>query len=173
MASKNVLRTVLLLFVAYSLVLLAAKRFGRDTDAAASPERAAMAGVSDISADGAQQRLADHRVIVYYFHGRERCETCRNLEADAKEAVRTAFAEKLAAGKMEWRIVDFDRPQDAHFDLDYKLGGVPAVVVSEVRGSVELRSKVLDEAFMLVATGTKEQVIGYLQREICVFLEKK
>ncbi len=172
MTVKDVLRTVLLLFVAYSLVLLAVKRFGRESDTSALPEQAAMAGVSDMSADGSPPRLAGHRVIVTYFHGRERCETCRNLEADAKEAVQTAFAEKLAAGQMEWRIVDFDRPQDAHYDQDYKLGGVPAVVVSEVRDGAEVRGRVLDEGFMLVATGTKEQVVEYLQREIRAFLNQ-
>ena len=161
---KNAIAAVLLLFVAYSLTLLAAKRLVGHSDTDASPKQVA-------ATDDAPGGLAADRVVVYYFHGRERCENCRNLEVYAHEAIKkAAFADQLAAGEIEWRVVDFSRAEDAHYDQDFKLGGISCVALAEMRNGVEVRKKVLDDGLMLAVTGTKEQVIDYVQREVREFI---
>ena len=75
------------------------------------------------------------------------------------------LADRFKTGQIEWRVVDFSQPQDAHYDQDYKLGGVSCVVLSEVRDGVAKRWKVLDEGLMLAVTGTKAQVAQYVERE--------
>ncbi len=158
---KNAITAVLLLFVAYSLTLLAAKRLVGDSHPHNAPKQAA--ATDDLQL---QNGLAADRVIVYYFHGRERCENCRNLEAYARQAVETS----LAAGEIQWRVVDFSRAKDAHYDQDFKLGGISCVVLAEMRDGVEVRKKVLDDGLMLAVTGTKEQVIDYVEREVREFI---
>ena len=162
---KNAIAAVLLLFVAYSLTLLAAKRLVGHSRPDAPPKQAS--ATDDLQL---QNGLAADRVIVYYFHGRERCENCCNLEAYARQAVETALAAKLAAGNIEWRVVDFSRAEDAHYDQDFKLGGISCVALAEMRNGVEVRKKVLDDGLMLAVTGTKEQVIDYVQREVREFI---
>ena len=163
--AKGIIRAVLLLFVGYSLVVLVAKHTTRGSNAA-TPENSSAAEPSAAMAAPSGPRLAANRIVITYFHGKERCENCRNLEAWAKETVETALADRFKAGQIEWRVVDFSQPQDAHYDQDYKLGGVSCVVLSEVRDGVAERWKVLDEGLMLAVTGTKAQVAQYVEREI-------
>jgi len=171
MNANNVLRAVLLLFVAYSLVVLVAKHTTRGFHAA-TRENSSLAEPSAVAAASDGPRLASNRIVVFYFHGKERCENCRNLEAWAKETVETAFADNFGAGQMEWRVVDFSQPQDAHYDQDYKLGGLSCVVVGEMRDGAVGRWNVLDEGLMLAVTGTKAQVAQYVEREVRTFINK-
>lgn len=170
MNSKGVFRAVLLLFVTYSLVVLAAKHATRGSDAAASPQSTAESS-ADSAASGSP-RLAAHQIVIYYFHGKERCENCRNLETWAKEAVGATYADAFKAGQMEWRVVDFSQPENLHYDQEYKLGGVSCVAVSEMHDGTAGRWKVLDEGLMLAVTSGKPQVIEYVIREISAFVEK-
>jgi len=172
MSAKSVSRAVLLLFVTYSLVVLVAKHTIRGSDAA-TREQSSVAGPSaDVATASGGPHLVSNRIVVSYFHGKERCENCRNLEAWAKETVEIAFAEKISTGQMEWRVVDFSQPQDAHFDQDYKLGGLSCVVVGEMRDGAVGRWKVLEEGLMLAVTGTKAQVAEYVEREVRTFINK-
>jgi len=49
------------------------------------------------------------RVIVAYFHGGIRCDTCDKLEAYAEAAVKDHFAAELASGEVAWRTLDMER----------------------------------------------------------------
>ena len=171
MNAKGVFRAVLLLFVGYSLVVLVAKHTIRGSDAAAR-EQPSVTEPAAVAAESSGPRLAANRIVVFYFHGKERCENCRNLEAWAKETVESTFADKFKTGQMEWRVVDFSQPQDAHYDQEFKLGGVSCVAVSEVRDGAAGRWKVLDEGLMLAVTGTKAQVAQYVEREIRAFVSQ-
>jgi hypothetical protein len=162
---KAAFRVVLLLFVGYSLVVLVAKHTVRHSDAASGQPSAEVAAASN-------SHLAANRIIVYYFHGKERCENCRNLEAWAKQSVESAFADKFRAGQMEWRVVDFSQPQDARYDQDFKLGGVSCVGLGELRDGAVARWKILDEGLMLAVTGAKSQVAQYIEREVREFVDQ-
>lgn len=48
------------------------------------------------------------RVVVSYFHPTIRCETCLKIEALTERALREAFADELASGRLEWHVMDFD-----------------------------------------------------------------
>ena len=148
MKPKNVLTVVLLLFVAASVAVLAAKRMRRNPQEAETP------------ADG---------VVAYYFHGNARCPKCRNIEACAREAVQSGFRGQLTDGQIEWRVVNFERPENEHFATDYELI-TPTVVLVEFSGGSRTKWKDLHRVWQL--EGDKEAFVEYVQRETRDFMKK-
>ncbi|MCC6126861.1 MAG: hypothetical protein IT426_18000 [Pirellulales bacterium] len=175
MTSKKFWTAVLLLFVAFSLVEVVVKhvrlhqaaRAGGDK--AENPQNAGIAGPNE---QNSTKELSEG-VVVYYFHGRERCENCRNIEAYAKEAVQTGFGERLADGSMAWKVVNFDLPANAHFDKDYELGGIPSVVLVKYRDGARIEWKNLTDVWEHVAGGDKAKFLDYVQKELRDFMAKK
>lgn len=78
--------------------------------------------------DTAARPYDEGSVVVYYFHGEFRCETCLAIEARTAEVVRRVFAEEIAGGAMRFEIVDFDEPANEHFRDDYDLAYGTVVV---------------------------------------------
>jgi hypothetical protein len=50
-------------------------------------------------------------VQVIYFHGAQRCITCRTIEALTKEVVSNDFAKEVAGKKLVMKVVDFSTPE--------------------------------------------------------------
>ncbi|MFN7021566.1 MAG: nitrophenyl compound nitroreductase subunit ArsF family protein [Phycisphaerales bacterium] len=63
---------------------------------------------------------------VYYFHGDTRCDTCIAIETQASETVGSRFAQDIAAGRVQFRAVNLDTPENRHFrdDFDLSFGSV-------------------------------------------------
>jgi hypothetical protein len=145
---KTVVTSVLLLFVAASVVALAVKNLRPGPQPAAA----------EVQRDG---------VTVYYFHGKMRCPTCQSIEAYAHEAVSSAFANELKDGRIEWKVVDFEQPENEHFAKDFELA-VSSVVLVETRGGARKNWKNLPEVWELV--GDKPAFIAFVQKEVRAFL---
>lgn len=47
-------------------------------------------------------------VEVLYFHGKQRCPTCRAIEKETKELVSTTFADDMKKGKLIFKTLDID-----------------------------------------------------------------
>lgn len=47
-------------------------------------------------------------VEVLYFHGKQRCPTCKAIERETKELVSTAFANEVKDGKLVFKALDID-----------------------------------------------------------------
>lgn len=45
-------------------------------------------------------------VEVLYFHGKQRCDTCRTIETLTREVINNKFAKELKNGKLQMSIVD-------------------------------------------------------------------
>ena len=112
----------------------------------------------------------DSKVVAYYFHGTNRCTTCRTIEAYAREAVQTGFGEALKAGKLEWRALNVEEPANRHFIKDYQLYTRSVVLVS-FQGDKQLRWKNLEKVWELV--GDKGPFTRYVQGEVKTFLETR
>ncbi len=85
-------------------------------------------GVSEPVA-GATDSSARLVTTVYYFHGDTRCVTCREIESQANEAVRSGFPEDIEAGRLRLRAVNYDVPENRHYRDDFQLS-FSSVVVS-------------------------------------------
>lgn len=122
--------------------------------AAASLLIAASPAVALAGAANAPQTTAGHvaparQIVATYFHGDVRCYTCKKLEADAKAAIETAFAAELADRRLVFQSVNVDRPENAHFNEDYKLVTRSLVLTEEVGGKV-VRWQNLEKIWQLV-----------------------
>ncbi len=110
------------------------------------------------------------KIIAYYFHGTNRCTTCRTIEAYAREAVQIGFGDALKAGKLEWRALNVEEPANRHFIKDYQLY-TRSVVLASYQGDKQVRWKNLDKVWELV--GDKGQFTRYVQGEVKTFLESR
>lgn len=110
------------------------------------------------------------KVIAYYFHVTVRCTTCRAIESYSKEAIHSRFAEELAAGQLEWRLVNVQLPENRHFIQDYQLFTKSLVLVRTQDGQ-QKEYKVLNQTWELV--GDKSAMQGYVEKEVRGFLRKR
>lgn len=103
----------------------------------------------------------NRQIVATYFHGDVRCATCRKLEADARAAIEKAFAAELADGRLVFTAVNVDRPENAHFNEDYKLVTRSLVLTEEVDGKV-VRFINLEKIWQLVRNedAYRDYVVG-------------
>ncbi|MCU0846517.1 MAG: nitrophenyl compound nitroreductase subunit ArsF family protein [Spirochaetes bacterium] len=92
------------------------------------------------SAISAQAAAGDKKIIVYYFHGDFRCQTCLRIEELTKKAVNDGFKNEMVSSKIELKIINIDKPGNNHFVNDYNLK-TKSVIISEFTGSKQVRWK--------------------------------
>ncbi len=110
-----------------------------------------------------------NKIIAYYFHTTYRCVTCQRIEAYSKEAIDSGFARELAAGKLEFRPVNVQLPENRHFIQDYQLSTKSLVLVRTKDGN-QLEWTNLSRVWEL--TGDHEAFLGYVQQGIRSYLDK-
>lgn len=125
----------------------------------------AVSGERQRAATGAAEG-ASPEFVVYYLHGDMRCRTCRSIEAMAEKVVRERFADELERGRLAWRVINFDRPENRHFVDDFGLTSSSLVVVDRRPGHE--RHLVLDRVWMLVRDPLKFK--GYVSQTLERFL---
>ncbi len=109
----------------------------------------------------------DHAVIVYYFHGKFRCGTCKRIEKLTKEAVAESFANEMRAGLVEMKVINVDEVENKHFTKDYQLF-TRSVVVSDIGNGKEKQWKNLQKVWELVHN--EEAFRKYIRDEIKAYL---
>ncbi len=124
MTARSIARATLLLFVAASVAVLAAREFRGTT---AKPGRGGTPGV----AGGV---VAGRGVIAYYFAGRVRCASCRKIEALSRKAIGDGFPRESADGRVRFVVVNVDEPGNRHFVDEYGLDSSSLVLVETREG---------------------------------------
>lgn len=89
------------------------------------------------------------RVAVYYFHATIRCHGCLWIEATTDSTIRTAFAPALKEGRLEWRSMNFEEPENQALAQQLKIEGSTLVIAQVVGGEI-VRSEQLDQTWYLV-----------------------
>ena len=117
---------------------------------------------------GGEAANADREVVLYYFHGTRRCNTCRKIESYAQSAVESNFKDKLQAGALRWEVLNTDESVNAHFVDDFGLVSSSLVVV-EMKGGDVVRHDVLQEAWTLVRN--ESRFIEYVQQSVKKYFE--
>lgn len=110
-----------------------------------------------------------HKIIAYYFHGTVRCETCLHMEHYADEALKTHFADLLAAGRLEWRVINREVPPNEHFVQDYQLYSQALILVDSIPGQPAEWKNL--EAIWEHA-GEKAEFINYVRAEVAQYVER-
>jgi len=123
---------------------------------------------SSESAVGKDSTGTKPEVILYYFHGTQRCNTCKKIEAYAQEAVEGKFDNALQAGTLSWTVLNTDESDNAHFVKDFSLVSSSLVVV-ELDGGEVVRHQVLQDVWKLIRD--KPRFIEYVQGSVGEYLE--
>jgi len=151
MNARNVVTIALVVFVAVSVAVLIGKELGK--------------GSTD---GGGSDKPSKAQVVVYYFHRTQRCPTCRNMETYAHETVTTKFAEELADGRIEWRVLNYEEPQNVGLRREYDLAS-PMLVLVRPDGKGSPPFKTLDDIWSLAFD--RARFIAYVESELKDFLK--
>ena len=159
MIPKIIVIIALLLFVAVSVVYLVVK----ETGGKLAQKHGAQPSASS------ENKTAVAKVVAYYFHGNVRCMTCRTIEAYAKEAVESRFADALKDGRLEWRGVNVEDHGNDHFVQDFQLS-TRSVVLERLANGNRREWKNLQRVWELVR-GDKKDFLKYIQDETRAYMD--
>jgi hypothetical protein len=166
---KSVFTYMLLAFVAVSLAYAVVQEVRRAPSATAAEQPARAMPPSDAGLDALKGGQAAASVFyATYYHGNVRCPTCVKIEAYSKEAIETRFAKEIKAGKVAFRMVNYDEKGNEHFKKDYGLAA-QSLIVSEVKAGKELRWANLEKVWDL--TYDKDKFMAYVESEFKAFIK--
>jgi cytochrome c-type biogenesis protein len=80
------------------------------------------------------------KVELLYFHPRFRCLSCNNVEEFAKEVAQDEFSEEMKDGKLEFKSLDIDDPENKNLAEELGVTGSSLYVVVEGDGKREHRA---------------------------------
>lgn len=170
---KNAAAVCLISLFSATLVVLIARALDSQAAARLEPQLIAIAeelralrgqgGIAASAEDATNAEAVSDGLVVYYFHGNVRCPTCRSIESQAEETLKTHFAPQLGDGAVVWRIANYERPSGkplaAKFDVQ-----MPVVVLAKMAGGQVEDWKRLDKVWPLV--GDKPAFTAYVREEI-------
>ena len=107
-------------------------------------------------------------LVVTYFHNTARCPTCHKIEELSDETIHLYFDQQLKSGKLVWRVINVDKPENKHFIQDYQLYS-KHLIVSEVKDGKEVRWKDLKDIWTNVRDDEKFE--NYVKTEISDWLK--
>ncbi|MGD9246139.1 MAG: nitrophenyl compound nitroreductase subunit ArsF family protein [Desulfobacterales bacterium] len=114
-----------------------------------------------ISSEGA-------RIIVYYFHGTYRCPSCTKIEKWSYEAIKHSFLKELKEGRLLWKPVNVDKPENRHFVKEYSLF-TKSLIITEVKGEKQTKWKNLDKVWQLLRD--QEKFSAYVTQEVKNYMD--
>ena len=79
----------------------------------------------------------ENGVEVLCFHGKQRCATCVAIERETKAVVDEQFADAVADGALELRIIDITKPENEAIADKYEITWSSLVVVKYNEGKEE------------------------------------
>ncbi len=69
------------------------------------------------------------KVAVYYFHNTIRCATCMRMEEYSEFALQAGFPNELKSGKVEWKLVNVQTPENKPFVEEFRVHMSSLVIV--------------------------------------------
>jgi hypothetical protein len=160
MRFKSILTVAALLFVAACVVAMALTGLRQPPRAGEAAQRQ---GVTESNAPSRAERI-----VVFYFHRKQRPSTCVCIESNAKEAIALRFPAQLKDGRLEWRCVSYEEPGNEHYATDYKLTA-SCLVLARMKGDKAVEWRSLPEVWEL--TGDKPALIRLVERNVQEFLD--
>jgi hypothetical protein len=170
MKIKTLITGILLLFVGISVIYLVIGESRPDRTADESRTQSVVEASQDNAITDNRSETSEEpnrRIIAYYFHGTRRCVTCQTIESFAEESLRAEFSGELDTGKLAWRVVNVDTPENEHFIQDYELS-TRSVVLVEMLDGEQKQWKSLTRTWELVRD--KPSFVAYIQEETRGFL---
>lgn len=86
------------------------------------------------------------RVEVIYFHGKQRCPTCRAIEKGTAEVVNNMFVSEMKDGKVVFRTVDISTPEGEKVADEYEVTW-SSLFVNKWKNGKETRNNMTEFGF--------------------------
>ena len=87
------------------------------------------------------------RVEVRYFHGKQRCITCRSIEKCAKEVLDESFASQQKSKKISMKVFDISTEQGKLVAADHKVSFSSLFIVKIDKNGKETRIELTRQGF--------------------------
>ena len=87
------------------------------------------------------------RVEVRYFHGKQRCITCRSIEKCAKEVLEESFASQQKSKKISMKVIDFSTEQGKPIAANHKVSFSSLFIVKIDKNGKETRTDLTRQGF--------------------------
>lgn len=87
------------------------------------------------------------RVEVRYFHGKQRCITCRSIERCAKEVLEESFASQQMKKKISMKVFDISTEQDKPVAAHHKVSYSSLFIVRIDKNGKETRTDLTRQGF--------------------------
>ena len=87
------------------------------------------------------------RVEVRYFHGKQRCITCRSIEKCAKEVLDESFASQQKSKKISMKVIDISTEQGKPVAADHKVSFSSLFIVKIDKNGKETRTDLTRQGF--------------------------
>jgi len=72
---------------------------------------------------GSNATSAVEKVEVYHFHGTAQCYSCKTVGAYAEETVNLFYQDEIRAGKVVFKSINYDLPENKELATKYGVGG--------------------------------------------------
>lgn len=117
-----------------------------------------------------KERQVGGMVVASYFHGTIRCQACLEIERLSESVITERFAPELKSGKLVWKTIDYDQPQNAHYSKHYQLP-FPSLVIARFQNGQEKEWKRLSKTWDLVEKDP-DALMTYVQEEVVALLAR-
>ncbi|MFO1076784.1 MAG: nitrophenyl compound nitroreductase subunit ArsF family protein [Planctomycetota bacterium] len=113
--------------------------------------------------------VAAASVVVTYFTTNVRCDSCRTIERLSRKAVEEGFPADVASGRVVYRVLNTDLPENQHFLDDYEIANKTVIVSHQVAGKETEWTNRQDVWLML---DQPDEFLAYVREPVGRFLGK-
>jgi hypothetical protein len=106
------------------------------------------------------------KIQVFLFHATQRCSSCVAIGKFAKETVEQKFSEELKSGKIEFREINIDLPENKELATKFKATGSSLFINPIVDGQDNIKEDT--QVWRLVSN--EQGFISYLSDKIKILL---
>jgi len=78
---------------------------------------------SQTSKIAVNETIQNDVIQVLDFHGKHRCQSCLAIEANTRKTLETYYADELKANKIEFHVIDIEKPENEALADSYKVFG--------------------------------------------------
>ena len=96
------------------------------------------------------------RVEVRYFHGKQRCITCRSIEKCAKEVLNESFASQQKNKKISMKVIDFSTEKGKSIAAKHKVSYSSLYIVKIGKNGKETRIDLTRQGFQYAKRNPEE-----------------
>lgn len=121
---------------------------------------------SDLKIAEVQERKSAEKIQVYLFHPTQRCITCITIGKYVKETLEQKFSAELLSGKIEFREINIDLPENKELATKFKAAGSSLFINPIVDGKDDIQ--VDTQVWKL--TSNRQAFVSYLSNKINALL---